>query len=77
MEYIGYKFKMSEDGLTFHDINTALEPHQRVNINTTPFNVGDTFMLTTDANECMHFKRVDIVVDGKDISMKEPQKNGD
>ena len=66
MEYIGYKFKMSEDGLIFHDINTVLEPH-RVNINNTPFNVGDTFMLTTSPEGCMFFKRVDIIINGAEV----------
>jgi hypothetical protein len=44
------------------DVDTALEPHSQVNIDNTPLNIGDTFVLELDQNGCMFFKKTDVQV---------------
>ena len=72
MLYIDYKFEMTDAGLIFIDTDNALEPDCLLKIDNTPFNVGDTFVLTQTTNGNMFFKKVDIVVDGKNIQLKLP-----
>lgn len=59
MLYIGYKFEINEAGLTFVDTDSVLEPDCLLKIENTPFKIGDTFVLTQKANDCMFFRRVD------------------
>ena len=59
MLYIDYKFEINESGLTFTNIDTALEPNSQIKVENTPFKIGDTFVLTQKANDCMFFRRVD------------------
>ncbi len=60
MLYIDYKFEMTDAGLTFIDTDTLLEPDCLLKIDNTPFNVGDTFVLTQTVNGNLFFKKVDI-----------------
>ena len=59
MLYIDYKFEINEAGLTFTNIDTALEPNSQIKVENTPFRIGDTFVLTQNTNGCMFFRRVD------------------
>ena len=59
MLYIDYKFEMTEAGLTFVDNDSVLEPDCLLKIERTPFKIGDSFVLTQNANGNMFFKRVD------------------
>lgn len=72
MLYIDYKFEMTDAGLMFIDMDSVLEPDCLLKIDNTPFNVGDTFVLTQTTNGNLFFKKVDIVVDGKNIQLKLP-----
>jgi hypothetical protein len=57
MMHVGYKFDIAIEGLLLSDVDTALEPHSQVNIDNTPLNIGDTFVLELDQNGCMFFKK--------------------
>ncbi|MGY8864372.1 MAG: hypothetical protein ACKVJK_01955 [Methylophagaceae bacterium] len=57
MMHVGYKFDIAREGLLLSDVDTALEPHSQVNIDNTPLNIGDTFVLELDQNGCMFFKK--------------------
>ena len=80
MLYIDYKFEMTDAGLMFIDKDSALEPDCLLKLDRTPFNVGDTFMLTTTSEGCLFFKKVDILVDGAEVKCsscaEEKEDNG-
>jgi|TARA_Y100000385_G_scaffold81605_1_gene83545 hypothetical protein len=59
MQYVDYKFEMTEAGLTFTDMDKALEPNCLLKIENTPFTIGDTFTLTHTIDGQLFFKRVD------------------
>jgi len=67
MLYVDYKFEMNQAGLTFTDVDSKLEPNCLLKINQTPFNIGDTFLLTTNSEGCLFFKKVDILIDGAEV----------
>jgi len=50
---------MTEAGLTFTDMDKALEPNCLLKIENTPFTIGDTFTLTHTIDGQLFFKRVD------------------
>ena len=74
--YVGYKFKMSEDGLIFHDSDSALEPNSQIKVENTPFSAGDTFILTKSPEGYMFFKRVDIVINGAEVKCNRCAEHG-
>lgn len=58
MLYADYMFQIDEDGLLMY--NKGLDsPLDRVQIDKTPLNVGDTFVLELDEFDRMFFRRVD------------------
>jgi len=58
MMYVDYHFTITEDGLKLSDTG-APDKWAQVDINRTPLNVGDMFVLTLDEDNCMHFRRID------------------
>ena len=60
--YIDYKFEMTDAGLTFTDVDSVLEPDCLLKIDNTPFNIGDTFILTQTTNGNMFFKKTNNAV---------------
>ena len=62
MMYIDYKFEMTDAGLTFTDVDSVLEPDCLLKIDNTPFNIGDTFILTQTTNGNMFFKKTNNAV---------------
>jgi|TARA_R110002074_G_scaffold276797_1_gene448171 hypothetical protein len=58
--HVGYKFDITEEGLLLSDVNSSLEDHSQVNIDRTPLNVGDSFVLELDQNGCMFFKKSEV-----------------
>jgi len=56
MLYVDYKFEMTDEGLTFVDTDSILEPDCLLKIENTPFKVGDIFVLGQRSNGCMFFK---------------------
>jgi len=59
MIYLDYKFEINEEGLKFSDVDEHGNEYDQLKINRTPFNVGDTFVLELDENDCLFFRRVD------------------
>jgi hypothetical protein len=57
MLYIDYKFEMTDAGLTFVDADSILEPDCLLKIDTTPFKVGDCFVLTQTVNGNLFFRK--------------------
>ena len=60
MLYADYHFTINEDGLKLSD-KGAPDKWEQVDINNTPLNVGDMFVLTLDQDNCMFFRRVDVL----------------
>lgn len=54
--YCDYAFEINESGLKLTNKAEPDETHQ-VQINNTPLNVGDTFTLELDEDNCMFFKK--------------------
>lgn len=55
--YCDYAFEINESGLKLTDTAEPDEFHQ-VQIKNTPLNVGDTFTLELDEDNCMFFKKI-------------------
>lgn len=53
MLYIDYKFFMDESGLKMADTH----PDEKLDIERTPYKVGDVFVLTLAADGCMLFRK--------------------
>lgn len=58
MLYADYMFQIDEDGLLMYNKGLG-SPLDRVQIDKTPLNVGDTFVLELDEFDRMFFRRVD------------------
>ena len=58
MLYADYHFTIDEDGLKLSDKGQP-DKWEQVDINSTPLNVGDMFVLTLDGDNCMHFRKFD------------------
>ena len=58
MLYADYMFQIDEDGLLMYNKGTD-SPLEMVQIEKTPLNVGDTFVLELDEFNRMFFRRVD------------------
>lgn len=58
MLYADYHFTIEEDGLKLSDKGSP-DKWDQVDINRTPLNVGDMFVLTLDQDNCMYFRKVD------------------
>ncbi len=52
MLYADYHFTINEDGLKLSDKGVP-DKWEQVDINRTPLNVGDMFVLTLDEDNCM------------------------
>jgi hypothetical protein len=55
--YCDYTFEINESGLKLTNKAEPDEFHQ-VQIKNTPLNVGDTFTLELDEDNCMFFKKI-------------------
>ena len=53
MLYSGYMFKITEDGLLMVDSH----PDEMIMVENTPFNLGDTFVLTQTTEGNMFFRK--------------------
>ena len=60
MRYVDYKFTITEDGLKLDDKGDSSKFDQ-VDIKRTPLKVGDTFVLELDEDNCMFFRKTNIV----------------
>ena len=58
MRYVDYNFEINEDGLKLSDKGPP-DKWEQVDINRTPLNVGDQFVLTQDSDGCMFFRKLD------------------
>lgn len=58
MIYWDYHFEITEKGLTLCDKAEPDKLHQ-VQVDKTPLNVGDKFVLELDEDNCMFFKKVE------------------
>jgi len=56
MKYYDYHFVLNENGLKLSDKGPP-DKWEQVDINRTPLNVGDTFTLELDEDNCMFFKK--------------------
>lgn len=59
MLYADYHFTITESGLKLSDTGPP-DKFEQVDINNTPLNVGDMFMLTLDQDGCMNFRKVNM-----------------
>jgi|TARA_R110000744_G_scaffold82865_2_gene162757 hypothetical protein len=53
MKYIGYQFKMDDDGV----LMSNGDGRSQIMIEQTPYNIGDQFVLTLTENGSMLFKK--------------------
>jgi hypothetical protein len=58
MLYVDYRFTIDADGLKLSDKGSP-DKWDQVDINRTPLNVGDMFVLTLDQDNCMYFRKFD------------------
>jgi len=56
MRYVDYKFSITREGLKLDDKGEPDFSHQ-VQLSNTPLEVGDTFTLELDEDNCIFFKK--------------------
>jgi len=61
MQYCDYHFEINENGLKLTDKGSP-DKWEQVDINKTPLNVGDRFILTQDPDGCMFFEKEQVPV---------------
>jgi len=57
MRHVGYKFSITSDGLKLDDNKADPDFSHQVQLSNTPLEVGDTFTLELDEDNCMFFKK--------------------
>ena len=56
MQHVGYKFSITKEGLKLDD-KADPDIRDQVQLSNTPLEVGDTFTLELDEDNCMFFKK--------------------